>query len=73
LKKVVLRPDFVAKAQGPMDLFEQLLFEALSYHDLKKHFECKIDYKKWEEILGQKPPEMSGLPRREESIPLLEE
>jgi hypothetical protein len=52
-----------------MDLFDQLLFDALSYHDLKKHFENKIDYEDWQDNLRSSG--FIAIGRRHAKIPLL--
>jgi hypothetical protein len=54
-----------------MDLFDQLLFDALSYHDLKKHFENKIDYEKWQRNLRSSGFIVSSTGRGHTKIPLL--
>ena len=47
MKKVILRDEFLVKAQDSTSRFDELLYEALSHPDLKAQFDHRIDFDAW--------------------------
>jgi hypothetical protein len=60
IKKVVLRPGFVASTMEPKADLDELLLEAMSHSDMKRGFQDRVDYHLWKREIVERKEKAKG-------------